>query len=383
MVADYTDGGLKMLHIRAKFKSLKLAWVRRLCSENLHPWMIIPKKFIKIDETFFPNIKPIVNSRIPMFYRQMLNYWLETSQNPITVDSVLSQFVWNNIFININSNPIKKFMETKLFVKDLFYRGNLVPWAIFKQKYNIGNNIYYKWRQLISAIPSQWKNLIKNSENIPEPYFHLNYVSRIIPVESLSSKMIYGMLIHKIKEKSSSEITIQNKINDHNINWPYIYNFAWQTSIDSYSRTFQFKCLHNILFLNERLFKLKHSNTQLCSFCNLAPENMIHLFSECHITKELWRQIQTSLPEIQLADLTPGSAFFGLNPLDDLLANHIHLIFRIALYNSRKNKKCSILYIKRKIVATKKLELNMTFFNNEKKLKTLQKWNRVPDSLFA
>ena len=126
--------------------------------------------------------------------------------------------------------------------------------------------------------------------------------------------MIYGMLIHKIKEKSSSEITIQNKINNHNINWLYIYNFAWQTSIDSYSRTFQFKCLHNILFLNERLFKLKHSNTQLCYFCNLAQGNMIHLFSECQITKELWCQIQTSLPEIQLADLTPGSAFFWTQP---------------------------------------------------------------------
>ena len=77
MVAEYADGGLKMLHIRAKFKSLKLAWVRRLCSENFHPWMIIPKKFIKIDETFFPNIKPSIDLKIPLFYRQMLSSWLE------------------------------------------------------------------------------------------------------------------------------------------------------------------------------------------------------------------------------------------------------------------------------------------------------------------
>ena len=34
----------------------------------------------------------------------------------------------------------------------------------------------------------------------------------------------------------------------------------------------------------------------------------------------------------------------------------------------------------RKIVATKKIETNMTFFDNDKKLKTIQKWNRVPDS---
>ena len=131
------------------------------------------------------------------------------------------------------------------------------------------------------------------------------------------------------------------------------------------------------------MFKLGHSNTPLCSFCNSAPENLIHIFSECQITKELWSQIQDSLPEIQLSELTPGSAFLGLNPLDDVLANHIYLIFKIALYNSRQKRKCSIQYIKRKIVATKKLELNMTFFDNDKKQKTFQKWTRVPDSIFA
>ena len=46
-------------------------------------------------------------------------------------------------------------------------------------------------------------------------------------------------------------------------------------------------------------------------------------------------------------------------------------------------KKCSIQYIKRKIIATKTLEINMTYFDNEKRQKTLQKWARVPDSIFT
>ena len=72
MVADYTDGGLKMLHIKAKFMALKLAWVRRLCSSNLHKWMAIPKKFIKISETFFPNIKPYIDPKLPLFINKCL-----------------------------------------------------------------------------------------------------------------------------------------------------------------------------------------------------------------------------------------------------------------------------------------------------------------------
>ena len=319
---------------------------------------------------------------MPLFYKQMLDYWLETSHNPITEESVLSQFVWNNIFIKVDNSPIKKFFNSKLFIRDIYYRGKLIPWAIFKQKYSISNNLFYKWRQLISAIPTQCKNIIKNSENIPEPTYHLSYLTRLITAENLTSKMVYGMLIHNIKEKSSSEITIQNKINKQNLDWLLIYNFSWNTTIDSYSRAFMFKCLHNILFLNDRLYKLKHSNTPLCSFCNLAPENIIHLFSECTLTKSLWRQIQSLLPGIELPDLTPESAYLGFYDLDNIISNHILLIFKIAIYNSRKNKKCSIRYIKRKIVATKNLEINMTFFVDEKRLKTLQKWARVPDSIF-
>ena len=65
MVADHVDGGLKMLHIRAKFKLLKLAWVRRLKDENHHPWKIISKYFFNPNEIFFPNTKPEIHIKLP------------------------------------------------------------------------------------------------------------------------------------------------------------------------------------------------------------------------------------------------------------------------------------------------------------------------------
>ena len=109
MIADHEDGGLKMLHIRAKFNSLKLAWVRRLNSENFHPWMIIPKYFLDTSSIFFPNTKPKIDKKLPIFYRQLLNSWLEISQNLITAETILSQLVWDNIFIKIDDLVIRKF----------------------------------------------------------------------------------------------------------------------------------------------------------------------------------------------------------------------------------------------------------------------------------
>ena len=43
MIANQADNCLKMIHIRSKFNSLKLAWVRRLHGSNFRPWMQIPK----------------------------------------------------------------------------------------------------------------------------------------------------------------------------------------------------------------------------------------------------------------------------------------------------------------------------------------------------
>ena len=85
--------------------------------------------------------------------------------------------------------------------------------------------------------------------------------------------------------------------------------------------------------------------------------------------------------EVDLPDLTPESAFFGLGQSYDNLSNHIHLIFKKALYNSRQKEVCSINYLKKKIIASKKLESNMTFFDNNKRTKNFQKWRRCPDSI--
>ena len=68
MVADYADGGLKMIHVRAKFHSLKLAWVKRLSSNNFHPWMNIPKYFFKENVRFSPNVKNKFSKYFPTFY---------------------------------------------------------------------------------------------------------------------------------------------------------------------------------------------------------------------------------------------------------------------------------------------------------------------------
>ena len=145
MIADYPDGGLKMIHVRAKFHSLKIAWVRRLYSSNFHPWMSIPKFFFKEDVRFYPNLKNNFSKNLPKFYIQLIHAWTELVQEPITAEAVLSQYIWKNIFIKVNNLPIKKFFTFDLFVGDFFHGKSLIQWEHFKSKYNLNNNSYFKF----------------------------------------------------------------------------------------------------------------------------------------------------------------------------------------------------------------------------------------------
>ena len=62
-------------------------------------------------------------------------------------------------------------------------------------------------------------------------------------------------------------------------------------------------------FLNNRLFHLNLSDTNLCCQCKLDNETHEHLFSKCGVTSGLWTALQNRLTNaITLGLLTPQSA---------------------------------------------------------------------------
>ena len=216
----------------------------------------------------------------------------------------------------------------------MYLRNRLINWNELKTKFNLCNKHYFKWIQIVKAIPTRWKQIIdqNDTEITITKDQHLLMLTRKIPLDKLSAKFIYLMKILKIKSPPSSQNTILGKINVENVDWKEVYTSARKCTIDSYTRNFHFKCTHNILFLNERLKKFGEASTSLCSYCELENENIKHLFSECPYTKNLWNQLKERTL-LDLPNLTPKSAFFVFFELQNQLIFYIHLIFRIAVYN--------------------------------------------------
>ena len=112
---DLKNGGLKMIDIRSFNKALKCAWIKKYLDENNKgKW----KCFFDYDlenfggATFFRNlsikdVKGISRSFNP-FLKEVVEIWAELSyEDEITsVDSFLSQSLWNNSLIRIMGKPV-------------------------------------------------------------------------------------------------------------------------------------------------------------------------------------------------------------------------------------------------------------------------------------
>ena len=78
LIANYEDGGLKDLDIRAKFESLHLSWVKRLYDGNFHPWKKLPLELIKRQfnqEIFYPNMQMKFSENFLILYHEIAKSW--------------------------------------------------------------------------------------------------------------------------------------------------------------------------------------------------------------------------------------------------------------------------------------------------------------------
>ena len=205
LIADYCEGGLRDIDIDIKIKALQLSWLRRLEDNNFHPWKIIPKHLLSIissngSSLFYPNMEFKENVQfkaLPKFYQNIIHYWCEFSRGePITPSMILSESMCHNRFLKIGNEVIScSFLnlDKPLFVADFFdLIGNLKTWPRFKSDLSIPNTMFFKWTQLVDAIPKQWQELLKSTEGgsrvLCEFRPHLISKAKLFPLEKTNIK---------------------------------------------------------------------------------------------------------------------------------------------------------------------------------------------------
>ena len=137
--------------------------------------------------------------------------------------------------------------------------------------------------------------------------------------------------------------------------------------------------MHNILFLNKKLYLSGKTKNPLCSYCNTNDETPMHLFYECNSTNLLWLQLNRHFHyDLKFPELTPQTAIVGIfnDFVSDIhLINHILLLFELYIYKSRSEHRLNIHELLANILNIKKLE-KVTATGNVKKVAAYnKKWD--------
>ena len=362
--------------------------MRRLYDESFHEWKVIPLKLInksfgshfKFHSNIFFNISCI--NDFPSFYLDIFCNWKRYfSTNPETPLCILSQYLWFNKFI-IEDNSYANFTNFSNkninFVSDLVNENcNFKSWETLKNEYHLDNKLYFQWMQLIHAIPLIWKQKINNSEKNVEKNdviqdHHLIKNTRVIVLDKLTAREIYSVLLLSSGNTPTSQKYFGKVFPNVNFDWKKIYVLPRVVTINSFQRNFQYKILHNILYLNKMLFTFGKTKTPLCSFCHSCDETIKHIFLECICVKQLWNHLRLFLTnDISLPILMPQTAIFGFpNGIENnvyKITNHILLIFKLHVYKSRERGTLELSRLINEIKKVKVLEKNSAQ-NNVRKL---------------
>ena len=297
------------------------------------------------------------------FYKDLLTYWSEVSHCDINcAELILSESLRYNAFIKIDANTVY-FEEFSLVginkVKDLFERD--------------GKLKEFDKLRLIDSIPLDWRTKIRDNtapdEVCMSKYGLYHYSHSGLHLVDLSCKAMYSKLLNQTLTELISVQYWETKLNvgQRGIDWRKIFLIPRISTIESYTRSFQYKIINNALFFNKRLFKFGVIESPACSFCGQVDESPIHFFGQCSMTVELWKKLQRTVelwwklqrwltPSFVLPDLTLENALLGYMPIISdngttaELLNHILLIFKRSLYEMRSRKVApSIFYIMNKI----------------------------------
>ena len=350
---DYKAEGLKNVDISNKIIALICSWIRKLYDDSFHEWKFIP--LYLIEKSFGTSFKYRSNllfkskktKFFPSFYREIiLNRKKHLAMMTEISSCISSQYLWYNKSIQVDNVSIYflPFSEKSInYILKIFSdNGSIKKWHDFKKEYNLHESSDFKWLELVDSITERWKFAVKenfeNATNLIIRHYHL----RVMTLDKLTSIKTYSILISKDQNKPSSHIYFKNLFNDYNIDWTAIYMLPRLVTYNTYMRSFQYKILNNVLFLNKKLHTFGIRPSPLCSFCNLYDETPLHIFYDCDAVKcILTNLVQCFQNNLILPTVTPQAFIFGILEStsnssifknNKVFINHILLIFKLCVF---------------------------------------------------
>ena len=347
-----SEGGLNMVDVYSKEISIKCNWVKMLISDTNANWKILANMLIPGEGNSFwegnLNQKDIqmLLKRKSQIWSDICKSWSKFNfEEPTDIDTIIVQPLNFNSFIRINDKPFysKLYSKGMKTIQDILdENGNFIDYDSFKNNFEIVNDCKMLYNSIVSAIPQNWKIVIRN-------YFYVRNPINTIPLKiekvkrnSKPSKHIYSCLIQKkntgipnrLHEKWQNDL---NTVIDNDF-LSQAFELSFESSLFPKLKVFQYRVIHRNLVTNKDLMLWGIKQDNLCTFCNEEEETILHLLWECTFACRIWTQLFSWIydnSEINIV-FTPKDTLLGVENLDNnILYNTLFMIVKQYLYSCR------------------------------------------------
>jgi len=222
--------------------------------------------------------------KIPVFYVNAIRDWCQHVQTGVD----RKRFIWYNKDIRVNGTAtfMKEFYE-----RGIKYVGDIVQYKNSMQLFNVlvkkglSKTKWLRWQSIVQAVKQYCKR-----ENICETVDESEVVKFQITetdIEQCNSKFMYNTIVNG---ENNVCIGRSNKHVKEVNEWQQIYTRPMRMIQDVKTRDFQYRFLHDILVNKYWLYKWKIVDNNVCRLCKQCTEDLLHLFWDCEITKQFWKE---------------------------------------------------------------------------------------------
>ena len=230
----------------------------------------------------------------PGFWADILYSWAQYNYYAPQLHQIPYQILWYNLHILIKSKPVcydSAVQKGVMYLCDIIQDGGFMSYQQFCDRWGTCLT-WLQYYSIIDTLPILWKQIIQLQDVVMDmcaitykmagflqPASYLNTVYKEI-------NSYKHAVVHKLCKWES----IFGKNIPLNVFLKYIANLYKVSNVTKY-RNFQYRFLMFNIYTNVKLYKWKILSTELCSFCHMYPETILHLFYECVYVKEYWAEI--------------------------------------------------------------------------------------------
>ena len=348
LIQGIGKGGLKLVDLELKVKSLSITWVKRLTDESNGKWKALPSTFFNtnnLNTYFSSNRSRLTQLDGPQFYKVMQNTWSDITKVIKPNEEIIqNQTIWENRYITIQNMPFtwKKWKDAGIIrIGNIIdNNGTYLNREQIQQKYGITVN-FLELLQIRQSLPFEWRRIIeqsKNISNIDEPWF--SYNGKLLPISKANSKTAYIFFRdtnEKIPSCNRKWLEQFPHLNEKSLsdNFKRIFLMTKETKLQS----FQYKVLHRYIQCRKKLHEMTIVDNPNCEHCG-ASDTIIHFFVDCDYVAQFWNTLQDWINAVYRDNNLLFSAeniIFGIDGETEIskVINYISLIAKYFIYTNR------------------------------------------------